>query len=437
MQSTTGLKNNVHKAFLEVFEKAQNHTLSELRAQAQAHVNALDLPTKRHEEWKYTSLEAVYKTDFKIQIERNEDEASFLEHCQKTLPITEEAHHLVFVNGHFSPKSSLILPEGKGIRIEPMASVIRQDSEWLTAHLDNYTTDAEDAIFTALNTAYFTDGALIHVPRATELSYPVVLHFLSDARAVNSLAQVRNLMIVGENSRLKVIENFIGIGDYKHLSNSVTEIAVAPHAHVDHYKMQIDESLNYHVGTTYVRQADESSFSNTTISLTGDIVRNDLKIKLGERCESYMNGLYMLKGKTHVDNHTAVDHAKPHSESHELYKGILDGQSRGVFNGKIFVRQDAQKTNAFQSNRNIVLSDKAAIDTKPQLEIWADDVKCSHGATTGKIDTEALFYLQSRGISKKKAQAMMVQAFAKEVTERIAFESLREFLALQIEHRLS
>ena len=278
---------------------------------------------------------------------------------------------------------------------------------------------------------------MIELAANQELELPIFVYFVNDASQKNTLSQVRNYISVGENSRCTVVENYITKGENPNLTNVLTSINVEKYANVKHYKIQADAKSQFQVGSTHAKQADNSSFTNTTISLAGKLIRNDLRIISGEHCESFMNGLYLLNEKTHVDNHTVIDHQRPNSYSNETYKGVLDGKSRAVFNGKIFVRQAAQKTNAFQSNKNVLLSDDAILNTKPQLEIWADDVKCSHGATTGKLDEEALFYLQARGIPKQKAKALLLQAFAEEVLDSIEIDVLKEFLTNEIENRLS
>jgi Fe-S cluster assembly protein SufD len=261
--------------------------------------------------------------------------------------------------------------------------------------------------------------------------------FFSDTQTSNSFSQPRNLIIAEENSQVSVIENFVTLGEQESLINIVTEIVVEKRAIVNHYKIQGETTSNFHVGTTQVLQKENSNFANTTITMGGGIIRNNLNIEMdGEHIESYMNGLFMLNGKSHVDNHTVVDHQKPNGYSNELYKGILDDNSTGVFNGKIYVREDAQKTNAFQTNNNIILSDKATVDTKPQLEIWADDVKCSHGATVGALDEEPLFYLRSRGIPKDKARGLLMFAFATDLLDRIKIEPLRKHVEELIAERL-
>jgi len=248
-------------------------------------------------------------------------------------------------------------------------------------------------------------------------------------RTSNVGSQPRNLIIVGKNSQVKIAEAYRTVGDGAAFVNTVTEIIVDESAMVDYYKVQSESDKSYHIGTTQVYQKGRSYFYSATATLNGGFVRNNLNVVLdGEHIESHLFGLYVPNGKQHVDNHTIVDHRKPNCESHELYKGILMDKSTGVFNGKIFVREDAQKTNAYQNCRNVVTSDEATMNTKPQLEIWADDVKCSHGTTTGQLNDEAIFYMQSRGIPKKEAIRLQLLAFAQDVVTQIKIDSIREYI---------
>lgn len=281
------------------------------------------------------------------------------------------------------------------------------------------------------------NGAFIEVADKVVVDKPIVLYFVGDSSAAKLSYQIRNLVVAGKFAEATVIEKFDTIGDNESFTNVVNEFSVDRNANVRYFKIENDSDQAYHVSNTHASQEGSSTFTANTIALNGAMVRNNLNIRLdGEGCESHMNGLYVLKGKTHVDNHTVVDHVKPNSYSNELYKGIMDDKSRGVFNGKIFVRQDAQKTNAFQSNKNVLLSDNATINTKPQLEIWADDVKCSHGCTTGQLDQDALFYLQARGIQKDKARAILLKAFASDVLENIDNEAIKDYLEAIITERL-
>jgi Fe-S cluster assembly protein SufD len=289
-----------------------------------------------------------------------------------------------------------------------------------------------------LNTSFLADGAFLHIAKGVRADKPVHFLFLNDASASPILVAPRNLFVTEAGAHVEVIESFHSIGGgSSSFTNAVTEVVTAADSVLDLSKVQLEDSDSYHVGYTAACQHKHSEFHINTITLDGAIVRNNLNILLaGEQCTAYLYGLYLLDGNQLVDNHSLVDHAVPNCQSNELYKGVVDGKAQGVFNGKIFVRKDAQKTNAYQSNKNILLSDEASMNTKPQLEIFADDVKCSHGTTTGQLDEEALFYLRSRGIGEDHARAFLNIAFAGDVIQKIAYEPLRNKLMELMEDKL-
>jgi Fe-S cluster assembly protein SufD len=299
-----------------------------------------------------------------------------------------------------------------------------------------------DRAFVALNTALMEDGAYVRIPRGVIVEEPIHLLFVgSAADGAPAVSHPRILIVAEENSQATVIETFVGVGDGVgrptpglpdggvYFTNAVTEIVAAENAVLDHYRVQRESETAFHIATQWVQQARSSNFASHAISLGGALVRTDITAVLdGPGIESTLNGLYVVGGQQHVDTHTAIDHAQPHCNSHELYKGILDGRATAVFNGKIFVRQDAQKTDAKQTNQNLLLSRDAVIDTKPQLEIFADDVRCTHGATVGQLDADALFYLRSRGIDAAEARALLTYAFASDILGRIKVAPLRTAL---------
>ena len=426
------------ETILNHFEEIENQ-LNGLRAsvfhktrqQAIEQFKKLDFPTLKHEEWKYTNVKKIVTADFSFEGASAFGKDQLNQHLIAGL----EADFLVFVNGVYNEELSSI-EKNENLAIANLKDAYAEYAEDIDAHFGKYATIGDNA-FTALSTAFAQDGAFVKVKRNKVIERPLVLLYVLDAQATNVAIQPRNLILVGENAQFTLIEQFVTLGEAQTLSNVVSELFVEKSAHVDHYNLQND-SIGFHVGTTQVHQEAKSHYANTTITLGGDLIRNNLNIEMhGEYVESYMNGLFMLNGKSHVDNHTMVDHKLPNCYSNELYKGILDDFSTGVFNGKIFVREDAQKTNAFQQNNNILLSDKATIDTKPQLEIWADDVKCSHGATIGALDEEPLFYLRSRGISEDKARSLLMFAFAGDLLDRIKVESLRNHVEKMIADRLN
>ena len=405
-----------------------------LRKKAVESLNMTGLPSTKDEEYKYTNITKAIEKNFSFDTESPAVQVSKSEIEPFLIPGLD-AHVLIFVNGKLDPALSH-WESGAGLEISDLPTALKEDHEALSTHFAKYADYHRDA-FVALNTGFSKDGSFINIEANKIIEKPVVLHYINVVKDGQVHNHPRNLVLAGENSHATIIESFSNLGELESFTNSVTEVVCSQSARVEYYKLQNNEDNAYHVGTTHVRQAKNSYFAAYTFTTNGAIIRNNLNIDLAdEGCETHMYGLYLLNGKTHVDNHTAVDHQKPNSFSNELYKGILEDRSRGVFNGKIFVRQDAQKTNAFQSNKNILLSDQATVNTKPQLEIWADDVKCSHGCTTGQLDEEALFYLQSRGLGKDNARALLLYAFAIEVLENVKLEPVRKYLEDLISERL-
>jgi Fe-S cluster assembly protein SufD len=352
--------------------------LSGIRQRAAERFEARGFPTIRDEEWRFTNVAPIAKANLAAAAPQ--------------------------ISGH-SLRAALDL-----------------DPDLIEEHLGRYASDASNA-FVALNTANFEDGAFVHVPRNTVVEEPVWIDFTAiPERATHP----RNLIVVGAGSQIRIVERYSGIGRY--FTNAVTEIVVGENATVEHVKLEQESFDSFHVATIQVFQAPNSNFKSHNISLGGLLVRNDVNGVLSSGCEGTLNGLYLTKGRQHIDNHTVLDHAAPHAASHELYKGILDGSSSAVFNGKVLVRKDAQKTDAKQTNKNLVLSENAVINTKPELQILADDVRCTHGATIGQLDQEALFYLRARGIDQIDARDLLIYAFARDVIDRIGIPSVREYL---------
>ncbi len=401
------------------------------RAQAFERFKELGIPTIKNEDWKYSSLKGLDKYEYTLS------SASSLSAEQAAeLPFAGlEGLQLVFVNGKFSPELSSPLKDEK-IRVLTFQEAEKVIPEVLQEYYGKGA-DIENEGLTALNMAISREGAVIHVPDNTTLEKPVVIRHIQDATAENIKTSVHHLAVVGKNAEAKMVEIFQTLGDHSAFTNIVTEIFVDADGRADYYKIQDENDASFHVGTTQVTQKDRSYFYAATFTVNGGFVRNNLNLVLdGEYIESHMYGLYIPNAHQHVDNHTLVDHRKPNCESNELYKGILNDRSKGVFNGKIFVRQDAQKTNAYQNCRNVILSESASMNTKPQLEIWADDVKCSHGTTTGKLDDEAIFYMQSRGIPRAEAVKLQLAAFAEDVVSQIKWEVLRDELDVLILKKL-
>jgi Fe-S cluster assembly protein SufD len=392
--------------------------LRRIREEAIQRFEELGFPTTREEDWKFTNVAPIARTRFHPA----EPASVVLRDSDKP--------RLVFVNGRYSPElSSGSLP------VTSLRAALREDAQVLGQHMARYAS-YQDHAFRALNTAFFEDGAFIQIPKAAVIEEPIHLVFVSKAGERPAVSYPRNLILIGEDSQVAVVETYLGAGDGVYFTNAVTEIVAGPNAVVEHYKLQQESERAFHIASLQVVQGRDCHFTSHSISLGGALVRNDVNSVLSEGAECTLNGLYLVHGRQHVDNHTVIDHAKPHAASHELYKGILDGQSSAVFNGKILVRKDAQKTDAKQTNKNLVLSEDAVINTKPELQIYADDVRCTHGATIGQIDPDAIFYLRSRGIGAEQARHLLTYAFAREILDRMKLEPLRERLEQKLFERL-
>ncbi|HVD97245.1 MAG TPA: Fe-S cluster assembly protein SufD [Cytophagaceae bacterium] len=433
MKNTT-IDTNLTAVLQEEFKRSESKrnaagpVLAAKQKEAFQNFEKTGFPSVKNEEWKYTNLSVLLKEELNPApgaTLSKQDIEKFL------YPV--EANALIFVNGIYSKELSTILSPTAELEI---LEIKNADKTLTEKYFARKTYSSGDGL-SLLNTAFAENGLFVQVKKNKALKYPVILYNFTDSRQGNVLAQPRNLILLEENAQAGVIETFHTFGTNTAFTNIVTEVILKQDANLDYYKIQDDTENSYHVGSTEILHEAKSFSSATTISIGGAITRNNLNITLdAEYCEAHLNGLYMLKGDQHVDNHTIADHAKANCYSNELYKGIMDERSTGVFNGKIFVKPDAQKTNAFQSNKNILLSKESTVNTKPQLEIYADDVKCSHGATTGQLDRESLFYLRSRGIGEAAAQKLLLHAFANDVLERIKIEPLRELLVLKIEERL-
>jgi Fe-S cluster assembly protein SufD len=399
---------------------------AQLRDQAMESFCKQGIPTRKHEEYKYTHVDLMLKEEFYFSANKNYS-IEQIEHLQ----FLKGAYVAIIVNGVFIEGSSNLQNLPKGLTICSLADA-KRNSTVFEKHYAKYADINADA-FIALNTAMAKNGVFIHIAKNVIIENPIHIIHISTAFE-NTIINPRNLIVVDENSQAKIIESFETLDSTaKIFSNALTEIIIDESAIVDHYKIQDENEFGYLVNTTQVIQKKQSIFSTHTFTLSGSLVRNNLTLVLDdEHIESHLNGLYLTAGNQVVDNHTVVDHRKPNCNSNELYKGIIDGKSTATFNGKIFVRKDAQKTNAFQSNKNILLSEAGTINTKPQLEIYADDVKCSHGTSTGKLDEDKIFYLRARGLSTESAKKLLMHAFAAEVVDTIKIEPLREYIEEKI-----
>lgn len=407
--------------------------LSQIRNQAITRFSELGFPTVRNEEWRFTDVSPISRTVFSI--------SHFPEASGTGTDLKSDALYsispcrMVFVNGTYSPGLSSFQTLPGQVRIGNLADFLREDSAILQQHISKYA-NVGDHAFTALNTAFFSDGAFIYLPKETVLDVPVHCIFLSaggknkkNRGSEPNLSSPRILVVAERGSKASLIESYAGFEESSYFTNAVTEIWLGENAIVNHCKIQREGRNSFHVGSLYARQERNSTFISHSFSFGGGLVRSDVHAVLSdEGADCTLNGLYAVKGKQQVDHHTVIDHVRPHGTSRELYKGILDGKSKAVFNGKIIVRPDAQKTDAIQSNKNLLLSDEGLIHTKPELNIYANDVKCKHGATIGQIDSDVLYYLRSRGISKEEARRLLVYAFANEIIEGIGIHSVRDEL---------
>ena len=412
---------------------AKASAIHAVRKEALEIFNQKGFPSTKDEEWKYTNLQPILKNEWLL------DETDVSKITQKDIePFLikgSEYNLLLFVNGKFVPSLSNIKDEG--ITACSLSEAIHEHSPVVEKHFTKYLSPSFNA-FSALNTAFAFEGAFVHVPKNKSVQYPIEILSISGYESDNAFRQLRHLVVAEEGAEFTVIENNRSFANYAAFTNVVSEVVVASNAKVYYHKLQLENDSSSQVNTTQIYQAKDSHCDTSTITLGGKLVRNDLNFKLDDKnCESHLYGLYLPAGHEHFDNHTFVDHAKPNCFSNEFYKGIVMDSATAVFNGKIIVREDAQKTNAFQSNKNVLLSPDAKVDTKPQLEIFADDVKCSHGATVGQLDEEALFYLQSRGIGKEQAHALLVYAFAQDVLQNITLPGYKEYLEDLIRAKLN
>jgi Fe-S cluster assembly protein SufD len=404
--------------------------LPALRRTAMDRFNALGFPTTRNEDWHFTSVTPIAERVFKVAPVRS-GPATLSPADVAALVIGDaDWHRLVFVNGRFEASLSAFAGLPAEVRVTTLAEALKESPEFVAEHLGKLA-GSETHTFTALNTAFAQDGVVIHVPGGQVVEAPVHIVHIADSRAAGAGIHPRLLVVAEALSQLTIVESFASTGSLgaAYLTNTVAEIEVGNGARVDHYKIQRESTEAFHVGTTQVRQGRDSVYHSFSYAAGAALSRTNVYTQLdGENAETRLNGLYLIDGTQHADHQTFVEHLAPGCASRELYKGILDGSSHGVFNGKVYVAPVAQKTDGKQTNHALLLSDQARVDTKPQLEIFADDVKCTHGATVGRLDQDALFYMKSRGLGADNARALLTYAFAAEVLETIGVDALREGL---------
>jgi Fe-S cluster assembly protein SufD len=436
---STALK-EIEDLYLKDFREFENRHagaspswLNELRSEGMQAFAELGFPTTRLEDWRFCNMAPIAGVRFQPAPFTLNDQ---IENQIRKLPYFGlDCPQLVFVNGHYVKELSSVAGLPGNVKVASLAETLKRDDA-IAAHLARYA-DHRSRHFVALNTAFIEDGAFIEVPKGVLIEKPIHILYVSADGNEPWVAHPRNLMIAGPGSQAALIETHIGLGNGVYFNNVVTEIVAEENAHVNYVKVQHESETAFHVASVVAYAARNAALQTNSIQFGARLGREDLTTVLdGEGAESYLYGLYVTNGQQLIDNHTAIDHAQPHCSSREFYKGILDGKSTGVFNGKILVRKDAQKTDSKQSDKNLLLSESATINTKPQLEIFADDVKCTHGATIGQIDPEAVFYLRSRGLALEDARNVLIVAFAAEIVDRVKFEPYREVLKAALTHKM-
>ena len=416
----------------EKYKALSTKEFPQLQDKAIAHFSRLGFPTTKDEEWKYTNIAELIAKDFSFVFpERKISREEIL----NRFPFLQNAFYVIIENGRLNSEATDLNNLPNGIEIKNIREA--KNSSLVQKHFNQYADVGADA-FAALNTAFANEGLFVHVQQGISVEKPVYIVHISSSTDQAAVAHNRLLIAAEKNSSVKILNVAVSKNNSSDtFSNSVNEIFVDENARVEFNVLQNENNNSFHICGTHVLQSKNSVFSINTISLGGKIIRNKLHIKLdGSNSENHMYGLYLAGNSQLIDNHTAVYHAMPHCNSNQLYKGIIGGKAHGVFNGKVVVEKDAQKTNAYQSNKNILLSNDAVVNAKPQLEIFADDVKCSHGATTGQMDDDALFYLRARGIGEESAKALLNIAFANDVLNNISVAPFREYVSALVESKL-
>lgn len=426
---------NVLSGINQNVERNKFSFLTTIRESSFSYLNSVGFPSRKMEDWRFTNINPILEGNFTLpagNISLNRDEIKPL-----LIPALDSTI-LTFVNGFYLQKLSFHSENSnKKIIANSLDNAIKQYPDIIAQHIGKYLYYGEDG-FVALNTLSFRDGALIVIPENYDAG-TIVLINITDINYQQLLVNIRNLIVLNPGSKVNIVELYHTIGDDERgFSNIATEVVCLENSELNYYKIQNQNLNEYHVNTTQIIQEQRSKVSTLTVSWGGGIIRNTLNIQLvGIQAESIFNGLYILKDKQHIDNHTTIEHIAPDCHSNEYYKGIIGDEGDAVFNGKILVKRDAQKTNAYQLNKNILLSGNASINSKPQLEIFADDVKCTHGATTGHIDKEQLFYLLSRGISKSEANKLLLYAFGNDIFEGVSLKPLSDYLKNKLEEKIN
>ncbi len=416
-------ENSYQAAFRAVRESSPTVPWLELvRNSAMERFEQLGFPTVHNEEWKYTNLASLAKQEF---VPATRPAGLTINSERFVFPETASAH-LVVINGFFSEEHSIKTGLENVVAIDLLSAVADARYNKVARSYLARNAGYHDNGLAALNTAFVQSGLFLWIPRNVKLETPIQVTFLTDAGRADSAAFPRLLVVAEENSSATLIENYVSTHDQQYFTNAVAEIVIKEGARLEHYRMQRESNKAFHTSITSAELGRNSSYDTTSINLGGRLARHDIAVVLDhEGAECWVDGLYLAGSDQHTDTHSVIDHQQPHCNSHQLYKGILDGNARAVFNGKVFVREGAQKTDAMQTNKNLLLSPQARVDTKPQLEIYADDVKCAHGAAVGQIDQEELFYLQARGLNPELGRSLLTYGFAEEVIEKIKIDSIR------------
>jgi Fe-S cluster assembly protein SufD len=415
-----------HRRFATNGGASDPEWLLQLRAAAIARFESLGFPTTRQEEWRFTNVAPIVETPFTLS--QSPGRLPALAELEPFLLGDAAPHRLVFVNGRFAPALSRMDGFPSGVRVESLAAMRRREPELVQRHVGSVAA-FDDHPFRALNTAFLDDGALVHVPARVTLAEPVQILYVAVPGSTPAAAHPRTLIVVEREASAAVVETYAGLGAGAYWTNAVTEIVAGDGARVDYHRVQRETEQGFHVASTHCRQGRDSRLTVHPVAFGAALARHDLRVALdGTGAYGILNGLYLLRGRQHVDHHTVIDHRQPHGESHEYFNGVLDGASRSVFTGRIIVRPGAQRTDSKQTNNNVLLSTDAHADSQPQLEIYADDVKCTHGSTTGPLDERHLFYIKTRGLDTTEARRLLTYGFAAEIIGRMEIAPLRERL---------
>ena len=420
-------------ALLQEAEATDPQWLTDLRREAWSRFNKLGFPTARrgNEKWKYTSVRPLAAANFDSPLVINPPENINVADLRRVAPWNDAWTNLVFLDGHFAGYLSNLsnLENGAGqITVTNLADAIASSNPDVQSQLAKHA-DTDDDGFTALNTAFLRDGAFVNIPAGRIADAPVHLIFATTGQFEHAASYPRTLLLAGANSRVTVLESYVSLAQTPYFTNAVTEIVLEDGAQVEHYRLLLESADAFHVGTSRGHQSKDSTISSASFAKGAAMARQDVQVILdapGASCS--LNGLYMTSGEQHIDNLINIDHAKPYTKSRLFYKGILDGKSKAVFGGTVLVRKDAQKTDAQQTDKNLLLSRQAEVDSKPSLLIYADDVQCAHGATAGHIDKDTLFYMQSRGLDRETASRILIHAFASQIIDTVELEPLRDYL---------